>query len=186
VRLDIPHRHPARAEREDLLVEPLKPPLTLAHQPRLETAFPISGRVELHRPVLGHQRLRGRPVALVARPRRLLMTLVTQMVSQLDLQRALDQPLGQLREQTAGADDLLLGPGTRQRLVHDVIRKRRRRSSGTSSRIPDKDAGSPSGSPAPPRSKTLARTTRSTSRLVDMTLLSTIRRRGGPALTDPR
>jgi hypothetical protein len=59
VRLDIPRRHPARVERQDLPVKPLKPPLTLAHQLRLETAFPISGRVDPHRPVLGHQRLRA-------------------------------------------------------------------------------------------------------------------------------
>jgi hypothetical protein len=42
----------------------------------------------------------------------------------------------------------------------------------TAQRIPARGAGSPDGSPAPPRSEPLARTTESTSRVIGMTLLS--------------
>jgi hypothetical protein len=40
---------------------------------------------------------------------------VAEMVGQLDLQRALHQPFGELGEQPAGPDDLLLATGARQR-----------------------------------------------------------------------
>jgi hypothetical protein len=49
------------------------------------------------------------------------MGLKTQMVSQLDLHRPLDQPLGQLRQQAAGPDDLLLRAGAREQLVDQLV-----------------------------------------------------------------
>jgi len=49
--------------------------------------------------------------------------LVPKVIGQLDLERSLDQPLGQLREQAARSDDLLLGPRAGQQLVHDVVRE---------------------------------------------------------------
>ena len=61
---------------------------------------------------VGHQRLRRRPVARIPRAtRRLLMWLVAEVVGQLDLHRALHQPLGQLRQQPTRPNDLVLGPG---------------------------------------------------------------------------
>ena len=53
VRLDIPGGHAPRVERQDPLVKPLKPPLTLAHQLRFKAPVTIARRVDLNRPVLG-------------------------------------------------------------------------------------------------------------------------------------
>jgi hypothetical protein len=124
VRFDIPRGHPPAIERQDPLVKPLKPPLTLAHQLGLKAAIAIPRRPDLDRPVLGAQRLGRRPVALIARPaRRLPMMLVSEVVSQLDLESALHQPLGQLRQQPTRPDDLLLSPRSCQQLVHDIVRQ---------------------------------------------------------------
>ena len=55
------------------------------------------------RAVLGDQRLGHRAVARVSSPaRRLLVGQVAEMVGELELERSLDQPLGQLRRQSAG------------------------------------------------------------------------------------
>jgi hypothetical protein len=51
------------------------------------------------------------------------MRLVAEMLGQLRRHRPLNKPLGQLREHTARADDLLLGPGGREQLVDHLIRK---------------------------------------------------------------
>ena len=109
VRLDIAHRQAARVQGEDLLVEPLEAALALADDPRLKAPVPIAGSVDPDLAVLGDQRLRGRAIPGVPRAAgRLLMRLVPDMVGQLDLQRPLDQALGQLGEQPAGPGDLLL------------------------------------------------------------------------------
>ena len=50
------------------------------------------------------------------------MRLIAEMVGQLDLHRALHQPLGQLRQQPARPGDLLLGPGAGQQLIDHLIR----------------------------------------------------------------
>ena len=49
------------------------------------------------------------------------MRLIAQMVGQLNLHRALHQPLGQLSQQTAGPRDLLLSRGARQQLIDHLI-----------------------------------------------------------------
>src|SRR5690349_7499464 len=97
-------------ERQDLLVEPLEAPLALADDLRLKRTIPVARRADADRAVLGHQRFRfAPPVARVPGPaRRLLMRLVTEMVGQLDLHRALHQPLGQLAKKPALTEDLLL------------------------------------------------------------------------------
>ncbi len=51
------------------------------------------------------------------------MRLVAQMIGQLDLHRSLHQPPCQLREQPAGPDDLLLGLGSGEQLVDDLVRQ---------------------------------------------------------------
>jgi hypothetical protein len=48
------------------------------------------------------------------------------MVGQLDSHRAFDQPLGQLREQSARPGDLFLGVSAGEQLVDQRIRKSRR------------------------------------------------------------
>ncbi len=124
VRFDIPGRKAPGVEGEDLLVEPLKTPLTLLDDLRLEATITIPRGVDLHRPVLGHQRLWRTPIASVARAAgRLEMRLIPQMVSELDLHRSLDQPLRQLRKQPTRPHDLLLPVGTGEQLVHHLVRK---------------------------------------------------------------
>jgi hypothetical protein len=126
MRLDIPGRQAPRIQREDLVVEPLKPPLTLANDLRLEAPIPIARRVDADRAVLGDQRLRRRPVPGIARPaRRLLMGLIPQMVGQLDLHRPLHQPLRQLAQQAARPRDLLLRPRPREQLIDQLVREQR-------------------------------------------------------------
>ena len=51
------------------------------------------------------------------------MRLITEMICQLDLERPLDQPLGQLPEHPARTEDLLLGSRARQQLVNDLVRQ---------------------------------------------------------------
>jgi hypothetical protein len=122
VRFDIPPREPTGIEREDLLVEPLEPTLTLPDDLRLEAAIAVPRRVDLHRPVLSDQRLRRGPVASVARAAgRLWVRLIPEVVGELDLHRALHQPLRQLRKQPARPDDLLLAPGAGEQLLDDLI-----------------------------------------------------------------
>ena len=52
------------------------------------------------------------------------MWLIAEMVGQLDLHRALHQPLRQLREQPARADDLLLALGGGEQLVEHLVRQK--------------------------------------------------------------
>jgi hypothetical protein len=69
-------------------------PLALSDDLRLKAAVAIPGRVDPDLPVLADQRLGAGPVARVARPtRRLGVRLIAEMVSQLNLHRALHQPL---------------------------------------------------------------------------------------------
>ena len=51
------------------------------------------------------------------------MALEPQVVGQLHLQGALDQPLGQLRQQPTRPDDLLLRSRAGQQLVHHIVRE---------------------------------------------------------------
>ena len=113
---------PRTVERQDLVVKPLKAALALANDLRLKTTVAITRRVDPHPAVLGHQRLRRRPVARVPHATgRLLVGLIAQMVGQLDLHRPLHQALCQLREQAPGPGDLLLGPSASQQLIDHLI-----------------------------------------------------------------
>jgi hypothetical protein len=49
------------------------------------------------------------------------MGLIAQVVGQLDLHRPLHQPLGQLRKQPAGPDDLLFRSRSRKQLVDELV-----------------------------------------------------------------
>ena len=164
VRGDVPCGEPAAVEREDLLVEPDEPALALADDLRLEAAVAVTRCIERHRPVLGHKRLSRRAVALVLRAAgRLLMRLVTEMVSQLDLHRPLQQTLGQIGEQPAGPGDLLLvlAPASSSSITSSLIRSdgtpracrtRRRpttRSTASSTSSGESDGGSTTSAPPP-------------------------------------
>jgi hypothetical protein len=125
MRLNIAGREAAGVKREDLVVKPLKTPLTLVDDLRREAPIAIPGRVDRHLTVLGDQPLRHAPIARVPRSaRRLLVALIAEVVGDLDLHRALHQPLGQLAKQPARPDDLLLRRRTGQQLVDHLIRER--------------------------------------------------------------
>ena len=126
MRGDVAGRHPAGVERQDLVVKPLKPRLTLANDLRVKRPRSIAGRVDLHLALVGQQPLRGRPVTRVARPTGwFVVGLIAEMVSQLDLQRALHQPLGELAQQSARPGDLLLSPGAGEQLIDHRVGQQR-------------------------------------------------------------
>jgi len=58
------------------------------------------------------------------------MRLIAEMIGQLDLQRPLHQPLGQLRQQTTRPGDLLLGTSAGKQLVEQLVRQQRLQLSG--------------------------------------------------------
>ena len=107
VRLDVADRHPARVEADDLLVQPAEPALALRDQPRVERRGPVPRHVQRHRPDLGGQGLRGRPVPRVRRsPTRRVALLVPQMPGQLRGQPPLEHSLDHLRQEPAGTRQL--------------------------------------------------------------------------------
>ena len=99
----VAHRHPARIQRDDHLVQAAAdPPLALGHQPRLERRVTVPRGVQLHRADLAPQRLRGRPVVGVrAAPPGRVALLVTEVIGQLDLQPAFEHRLDHLRQEPA-------------------------------------------------------------------------------------
>src|SRR6266516_149415 len=98
--LDLPHRHAAGVEAQNLVVEAVEPPLALGDQLRLEAARPVARHRKLDLAVLGEDRLRARAVAAVAAAAAGRITLlVTQVFGQLHSERALDQrPLELLKK----------------------------------------------------------------------------------------
>jgi hypothetical protein len=106
--LDVSDAHAAGIEPEDLVVQPGQPGLALGHQLGLEAALAVAGRVDLHRPEIGLDRLRGAAVAVVAAgARRRLTRPIAQMVCQLGAQGGLDDPSRQTVQKAARTGDLL-------------------------------------------------------------------------------
>ena len=98
--LDLPHRHAAGIQAQDLVIEAIEPGLPLGDQLRLEAAGAIARHGNLDLAILRQDRLRARPVAAVAgAPAGGIALLVAQMLGQLGPKRSLDQPLLQLFEQ---------------------------------------------------------------------------------------
>ncbi len=99
VTLDLAHRHAARIERQDAVVEAVEAALALGNDRRLEAAVAVARNRQLDRAVLGQHRLAGMAVAAVAAaaPRRVAL-LVAQVVAQLGAQRPLQKRLLQLLE----------------------------------------------------------------------------------------
>jgi len=100
VSADIAHRHAARIERQDALVEAVETALALGHDHRLEAAVAITRHRKLHLTVLGEHRLVRMAVAAgaCAPPDRIAL-LVAQVITQFGAQRALQKRLLQLLEQ---------------------------------------------------------------------------------------
>jgi hypothetical protein len=82
--LDFPHGHPARVQRQNLVVEAGEAALVFGDQPRLEGALTIPRHVNPQRTVIGQHRLATRSVAMIRRVVRFVAAgRVTQMVRQL-------------------------------------------------------------------------------------------------------
>jgi hypothetical protein len=97
---DVPHGHAVRVQADDRVVQAAgHPPGPLGDQHRLETARPVPGHLQAHRPNPGLHRLADRPVARVTRaPPGRVVAPVAQARSQLGLQRPLQHRLDQLAE----------------------------------------------------------------------------------------
>jgi hypothetical protein len=128
VRADIACGHPARIQRDDLLVEPLQPGLPLAHNLRLETAGPIPRHRQVHRPDVGQQRFRCAAIAAVpGPPSGGIVFFIAEVPGHLLSQSALQHGLGDLRQQAIRAEQLhALGLRLAQQLVRKLLINQRR------------------------------------------------------------
>src|SRR5712691_790933 len=121
--LDLPGRHPARVQREDLLVEAVERAGVLGHDPRLERGVPVARQLDRDRPVDRPQRLRRRPVSPVRlRLRRLGARPVAEMLLQLGAGRPLDQTTPQLVDQPIRAGQLLRPLVLPEQLIDQLVR----------------------------------------------------------------
>ena len=67
--LDLPHRHAAGIQGDDLVVEAIQASLALGHDLRLEAAVAIARHIDLDGSVLGQHRLAEVPLRLLLVPR---------------------------------------------------------------------------------------------------------------------
>jgi hypothetical protein len=92
---------PLGGERDDQLIHPGQAPLPLGHDLRFEAAVAVAGHLDPDRADLGQHRLAPVPVAGVAPvPAGGVVAFVAEVIGELPLQGRLDQPLGQLRQQS--------------------------------------------------------------------------------------
>src|SRR5439155_7138751 len=123
VPLDLPRRHPAGVQGEDLLVEAVEGTGVLGHDPRLEARVAITGQLDRDRPVDGAQRLRRRPVPPVRLLlRRLRARPVAEVLLELGTGRPLDQTLAQPVDQSVRAGQLLRPRVLPQQLIDQLVR----------------------------------------------------------------
>src|SRR5438034_5891198 len=121
--LDLPRRHPARVESEDLLVEAIERARVLGHDPRLERPVAVTRQLDRDRAVDGAQRLRRRPVAPVRPPfGRLRTGRVAKVLLQLGAGRPFDQTAPQLVDQSVRAGQLLRPRVFPQQLIDQLVR----------------------------------------------------------------
>ena len=111
--LDVAHRHAARIQADDDLVEAAEPPGSPRHQPRSEATVAIPRHRQLDVADLTGNGLRARAVARIRKQRRLrVAALIADMIGQLDLQatlqgsfqHALQQPVITTQRHIAGVD----------------------------------------------------------------------------------
>ena len=105
--LDFSSRHPASVKRQDLVVESLEPSLALPHELRIVRAGPISRDFDLDGPGLGMDRLFAFAIARVSGiPALGRVRFVPEVFGHLAFKSVLNQPLGQLLENPAIAENL--------------------------------------------------------------------------------
>src|SRR6266545_1113908 len=121
--LDLPGRHPARVQGEDLLVEAVERAGVLGHDPRLERRVPVTRQLDPERPVDRPQRLLRDAVAPVLLLfGRHLAGRVAEVLPQLGPGRAFDQPLAQLVDQPVRAGQLLRTLVLPEQLIVQLVR----------------------------------------------------------------
>jgi hypothetical protein len=97
--LDLAHRHAARVEAQNLVIEAIEPRLALGDQLRLEAAGPVPRDRNVDLAIIGQDGLRARAVtAVAASPPGWIALLVAQMIGQLGPERTFDQGTLQLFE----------------------------------------------------------------------------------------
>ena len=122
MRADLPHRHPARVHRQDLVVEPIEVALVLRDQLRLEA--PVAIARDLHRdlPLARAHGLLGLAVAPIALPLgRRDAGLVAQVLRQLRAHRAVDQSSRQVLEQPIRARHSGRATVLRDQLIQQLV-----------------------------------------------------------------
>src|SRR5262245_13615189 len=94
VALDLPHRHAARVEAQNLVVKTIEPGLMLANELRLKATGPVARHRNLDLAVFGQYRLgTGAIAAVAAAAAGRIAFLVAQMLGQLSSQRPFNQRL---------------------------------------------------------------------------------------------
>ena len=107
MRLDLAHRHAARIQRQDLVVEADPAGLVLGDQLRLEAAKAVARDRDRQCAELALERLAAAAVAGVAdRIGHRLVAVVAEVLGHLGIKCLLDQPLGQLLEQAVLTDQV--------------------------------------------------------------------------------
>jgi hypothetical protein len=103
--LNLTDRHPARVQRENLVVESGEAALVLRDQARLERPLAVARHVDRERAVVGQYRLSARAVAIIGGVVRFRAAhRIPQVVRELATQRALDD---RFLEATDGRVELL-------------------------------------------------------------------------------
>src|SRR5215216_2171109 len=106
--LDLAHRHAARVEAQNLIVEAVETGLALGDQQRLEAAGPVAWHRDVDLAVLGQDRLRaGAVAAIAAAAAGRVSLLVAKMIAQFRSKRPLNQRLLQLLEKPVRACEVL-------------------------------------------------------------------------------
>jgi hypothetical protein len=118
---DLPGGQPARSQRQHDLIDTIQTALTLAHNGRRETALPVAGHLDVHRPDLGDHRLGAGAIARVtAVATHRVVLVIAQVLGHLRLQRGLEHRLGQPSQQATLANQLhTFGAG----LLHEFLRE---------------------------------------------------------------
>lgn len=128
MRADLPVRQTLGRQRDHQVLQPTKTTCPLGHDRRGEAAVPVPGHRDIDRADLGQQRLGPPPVARVAAvtPGRIVLV-VAEMFIHLRLEGGLQEPLGQLLQDPAPAQQLHpLRPRLRRQPGHQRRIQRRR------------------------------------------------------------